>query len=623
MCGIAGLVTKGDARDLGPELAILDQALAHRGPDGFGFLGWREGCDARIVASPEQAGPARVGFAHRRLAIIDIGETGAQPMVSADGHLAITYNGEVYNYLEIRAELEKAGIVFRTRSDTEVVLEAWAHWGEACLTRFTGMFAFAILDMRARRLHLARDPFGIKPLYLARTRRGDLAFGSEIPALLALPDMPRRVCRESLAGYLTTGASDRDGRTMVAAIDAVRPASILSVSLEQDFATREHRYWRPSAQTNRGIGFTDAARQVREAFLASVALHLRSDVPVGAALSGGIDSSSIVAAMRHIGGADLEIHAFCFVSSDAATNEERHARLVAEATGALLHTTDGNEGRLAEDLDALILAQGEPFASTSIQAQSAVYRLVQQNGIKVTLDGQGADEIFAGYPIFRAARLAALLRRGRLDRALPLAMALNAPEITRALSFLLPEGMRERLRERHAGGAWLDRKWLAAHGVSQRRPDSREARGLLHDTLEEALFESSIPALLRYGDRNSMAASVESRVPFLTTHFAEAALSLPEAFLIGDDGETKHVFRAAMRGITPDKILDRPDKIGFVTPQEAWLARARNWVDGVRSGPGYAALPLVARERIDTAPAPFRWRTLNSARWMDLFELQV
>lgn len=622
MCGIAGLVTKGDPRDLGPELAILDAALAHRGPDGFGFFGWRPDSTPTLAPAPDRAGPARVGFAHRRLAIIDVGETGAQPMTSADGRFAITYNGEVYNYLEIRAALESEGVAFRTRSDTEVVLEAWARWGEACLTRFTGMFAFAILDMRERRVHLARDPFGIKPLYLARTRKGDLVFASEIPALLALPDMDRKVCARSLAAYLSTGASDRDGRTMVAAVKAVRPASVVSVSLDGDLPTRERVYWRLQVRTDRGIGLSDAAERLREAFLANVALHLRSDVPVGAALSGGIDSSSIVAAMRRIGGAGLEIHAFSFVSSDAATSEERYARLVAERTGSILHTTDGGEDRLGEDLDVLIRAQGEPFASTSIQAQSAVYRLVREKGIKVTLDGQGADEMFAGYPIFRAARLAALLRRGRLDRALPLARALGGGEILRAMSFLLPEALRERLRERRAGGAWLDGKWLSQHGGTPDAARAGAARGPLHDTLEASLFETSIPALLRYGDRNSMAASVESRVPFLTTEFVEAALSLPEELLVGDDGETKRAFRAAMRGITPDEILDRRDKIGFVTPQESWLARAGDWVADVRAGPGYAALPL-ARERIDAAPGPFRWRSLNAARWMDLFELRL
>ncbi|TVR05931.1 MAG: asparagine synthase (glutamine-hydrolyzing), partial [Salinarimonadaceae bacterium] len=323
MCGIAGVITKTGARDLAQELSILDRALAHRGPDGFGFLGWRPGGEARIAVSPDALEPSKVGFAHRRLAIIDIGETGAQPMLSADGRFAITYNGEVYNYLEIRADLEKEGVAFRTRSDTEVVLEAWARWGESCLTRFNGMFAFAILDLRKRRVYLARDPFGIKPLYLARTRRGELVFASEIPAILALPDIERRVCAKSLAAYLSTGASDRDGRTMVASINAVRPASVVTVSLDDDLATTERVYWRLRARTERGLGLADAAEALREAFLANVALHLRSDVPVGAALSGGIDSSSIVAAMRRIGGSELEIHAFCFASSDAAMNEER------------------------------------------------------------------------------------------------------------------------------------------------------------------------------------------------------------------------------------------------------------------------------------------------------------
>ncbi|WP_416916208.1 MAG: asparagine synthase (glutamine-hydrolyzing) [Roseicyclus sp.] len=603
------------------DLSILDGKLIHRGPDGVGFLTWRPDIGASVTTTPQEGVSSRVGFVHRRLAIIDVGETGAQPMISANGNFAITYNGEVYNYLEVRAELEREGVIFRTRSDTEVVLEAWSRWGKACLTRFTGMFAFTILDLQERRVFLARDPFGIKPLYVTRTARGDLAFASEIPALLALSGVARKVCPERLADYLATGASDRGGRTMIASINSLRPGTFATVSLDADLAIEEEVYWKISRREQKAHSAHDAVAELREIFLRNIRLHLRSDVPVGAALSGGVDSSSIVAAMRQIGGEGLEIHAFSFASSEEATNEERYARLVAERMDAVLHITDGNEGRLNEDLDALIRSQGEPFASTSIQAQSAVYRLVRERGIKVTLDGQGADEMFAGYPIFRAARLAALLRSGQLRRALFLAQALGGGELIRSISLLMPEGLQEYLRERRGGGSWLDSKWLAKHRTTP--PELRRTkRGLLHDTLESTLLDTSIPALLRYGDRNSMSASVESRVPFLTTEFVEAALSLPEELLVGDDGETKRAFREAMRGITPNEVLDRRDKIGFVTPQEKWLAIARGWVDDVKSGQGYASLPLTNRN-IDRAPAPFQWRVLNAARWMDIFELEL
>lgn len=622
MCGIAGLVVREGARDVAAELRVLDGALSHRGPDGFGFLGWRPDGPARLAADAGALGACKIALAHRRLAIIDIGESGAQPMFSADHRFALVYNGEVYNYLEIRASLEREGVSFRTRSDTEVVLEAWARWGASCVSRFVGMFAFAILDEQAQKLHLVRDPFGIKPLYLARTRRGDLAFASEIPALLALPDVERRVCPHALAAYLATGATDRGSRTMIRAIEAIPPATIATVSLRGDLARSEEVYWSLAARKNRDMPLKEAAEAVREGFLRNVELHLRSDVPVGAALSGGIDSSSIVAAMRRIGGNALDIHAFSFVSSEKATSEERYARLVAERTGARLHTTDGDEARIGDVLDALVRIQGEPFASTSIQAQAAVYRLVRATGIKVTLDGQGADETLAGYPVFRAARLAALLRRGRVGLALRLARALGGPELVRALSFLLPEGAREALRTRQGGGALLDSRWLTANGVMLRpSPRGSRARDLLHDTLERSLLETSLPALLRFGDRNAMAASVESRVPFLTVDFVETVLALPDDCLVDDEGTTKRVFRDAMRGITPDEILDRRDKIGFVTPQERWLSGARDWVGSVLSGDGFAALPLARPDELNRAPSAFQWRALNAARWIDAFEI--
>lgn len=415
MCGIAGVVSEAPNTKIPEMLSAMDKALRHRGPDGNGFLGWSRDTGLKVTSNAQALAACQFGFAHQRLAIIDVGNSGSQPMVSGNGDYAITYNGEVYNYIELREELEREGVVFKTHSDTEVVLEAWSQWGPACLTKFVGMFAFAISDLRNRRIHLARDPFGIKPLYLAKVPSQGVAFASEIPALLELGDVRRQVNNNALVRYLASGRTDCNAETFFSSIDAVPPATVVTISHGDDLSITSRRYWNLAVQTNRQIRSEEAASELRRLFVKNVDLHLRSDVPVGAALSGGIDSSSIVATMRHLHPSDIEIHAFNFASSDEATNEAGYARLVAEQNSVLLHTTDGNEDLLDEELDRLIRVQGEPFASTSIQAQAAVFRLAQQNGIKVTLDGQGADEYLAGYPVFRAARIADLLRQGRIS----------------------------------------------------------------------------------------------------------------------------------------------------------------------------------------------------------------
>ncbi len=251
-----------------------------------------------------------------------------------------------------------------------------------------------------------------------------------------------------------------------------------------------------------------------------------------------------------------------------------------------------------------------------------MFRLAQQNGIKVTLDGQGADEYLAGYPVFRAARIADLLRQGRISTAASIGRNCSRFELLRAFSFFLPKPIRETMRRNRAGGAWLDALPASREGCILDDKEHVANRDVLHSTLEEALLQDSLPALLRYNDRNSMAASVESRVPFLTTEIVEFALSLPEHLLMDDKGISKSIFRTALKGITPPEILDRKDKIGFVTPQDKWLMKAGNWVDAVERGEAYSMLPIRNKDRLNNAPPALKWRLLNAARWAELYGVE-
>lgn len=619
MCGIAGFL--GGA--VGSAQVPL-ASLAHRGPDDAGWISHSS------HAAPR---PFHAVLLHRRLAILDLSAAGHQPMASADGAHTIVFNGEIYNYRELRAELERAGRTFRTQTDTEVLLNAYIHWGPACLRRLIGMFAFAVRDERRRLLFLARDFFGMKPLYYVRTS-GGLAFASEIKALLDWLPLKRTVNPQRLYEYLRFDCTDHGGDTLWSEIRQLPAAHYLKVPLEAPDQGEAVRYWDLPTGDTLDISFDEAARRVREMFLRNIRLHLRSDVPVGAALSGGIDSSAIVAAMRVVEPA-LEIHAFSYIADDPALSEERWVDLVGGQARAIVHKIHPRPGELIGDLDRLIYTQDEPFGSTSMYAQYCVFRAARQSGIKVMLDGQGSDEMLAGYGRYVPARLSTLLRGGRWIPAWRLARcASQAPGVRAQLKLWLQAGRlvlpaaAQHLLGRWLMPAWLNADWFARRGVAL--DPARHGVGL-RDELRQTVGVTSLPQLLRYEDRNSMASSIESRLPFLTPDLAEFLLSLPEDHILGRDGLTKRVFRQAMRGIVPDAILDRRDKIGFATPEQRWLKTLRPWVEATLASErarsiGALDAPALLRDwqavLAGRAKFDFRvWRWVNLIRWAERFDV--
>jgi asparagine synthase (glutamine-hydrolysing) len=642
MCGILGVWSARVAPIPHERLKAASDRIAHRGPDGHGYLGWTPGCAPVLSGTIERVSGHRLVFAHRRLSILDLSDGGRQPMVSADGRYVVIYNGELYNYIELRDELAARGARFRSRSDTEVLLAAFAEWGLDALPRFLGMFAFAMLDTQGRRLVLARDFFGIKPLYYTTAGSGRFAFASEAKALVELPDVPRVANAERVFDYLRLGRTDDDGRTMFADVYQLPPAHMLELDLDATDSTPgvPRRYWAPDLDARSSLTEREAAARLRDAFLESVRLHLRSDVPVGAALSGGIDSSAIVTAIRHLA-PSAEIHTFSYVASPPAVSEEKWSTLVSDAAGTVRHTVRLTAEELVSDLDDLILTQDEPFGSTRIYAQYRVFRLAREAGIKVMLDGQGADELLAGYPPFLGGRLASLLRRGNVAGALRLTRALGYRGETslRSIAFeaggrLLPQALRP-LARRFAGEGsaprWLADEWFATRAVRGVIRGPYTGRGFLREQLVESLTVG-LPSLLRYEDRNSMAHSIESRVPFLTPQLANFLLALPEDHLIGADGTTKSVFRRAMRGIVPDAVLGRRDKIAFETPEHAWLETLAPWVDRLFESDVARAVPALnvdaARQEWDGIRRGERrydwrvWRWINLIRWTELYDVR-
>ncbi|GIV96199.1 MAG: asparagine synthetase B [Herpetosiphonaceae bacterium] len=653
MCGIIGIWHQ-DGTPLPPSLILNTVGiLTHRGPDDEGYILVPERTRQIIACAGYNTNPYlnlppiervsdhpfSLGLGFRRLAILDTSPAGHQPMVSADGNHVIVFNGEVYNYLELRDELNRYGYAFRTGTDTEVILAAYQHWGAQCLSRFVGMWALAIWDRQRRRLFLARDPFGIKPLYYINTG-SRFAFASEIKALLALPGVSRHVNPQRLYDYLRFGLSDHGDETMFSTVAQLPAAHYLEVDLERPAVAHATRYWQFEVGTTLDISFDEAAQRLRDLFMDSVRLHLRSDVPVGAALSGGIDSSSIVMAMRCLE-PDLDIHTFSYTADDPSVNEERWIDLIGTAARASIHKTSPAPKELVNDLDYLIYIQDQPFGSTSIYAQHRVFKLAHEAGIKVMLDGQGADELLAGYRSYYSARIASLLRRGSIvEAARFIQTALKQPGssgrevLLRAGGLLLP--MKTRAHAMRLAGEellppWINGDWFIAQGVMPKLFWNESSHDMLRRQLHQTLVETNLPALLRYEDRNSMAFSIESRVPFLTTDLVEFVLSLPEHYLIARDGTTKAVFRKAMRGIVPDIILDRRDKIGFATPEQRWFSTLQPWIEGVLRSEAAGRIPalntaaveqewqavLAGRRRFD-----FRiWRWINLICWAEQFDV--
>jgi asparagine synthase (glutamine-hydrolysing) len=545
MCGIAGIVGSqvDDSR-----LATMAERMAHRGPDSQGV--WHD---------------ATAGLAIRRLAIIDLDHRSDQPLHLGPWHLV--FNGEIYNYRELREELRALGHSFVTDGDGEVLLHAWAEWEDAALDRVNGMFAVALWHDERKELVCARDPFGEKPLFWARL--GDsLVFASEIRALLAANPVLGVVREDALAPYLGLGYMPTVERSFFAQIQQLPAAHLLRF---RDGQAAVQRYWRPQP-VGVPARYEDAASALRELLLDSIRLRLRSDVPVGTSLSGGIDSSAIVALAAQIAG-DHRRHAFTARFPGFERDEWSYAQAVAHSAGVTQHhevlpTAD----ELLEDLSDVVAAQGEPFGSASIYAQWRVMRTAREAGITVLLDGQGADELFGGYPsaigwALRAQGVGAAMR-GLLSRAERpnLVFALEGGRIRAPM--ILVSAFRRRETAPYVS---RDIREAVAHFPRLLTP-APGFRSPLAKELVRQTFHTSLPDLLRYADRNSMTHSREVRLPFLDRRVAEFALSLPAEFLYRD-GVTKAVLREAARGIVPSEILARRDKVGFEPPEAVWFSR--------------------------------------------------
>lgn len=554
MCGFAAIFMKDGTQVAEPALAALCDRIVHRGPDDSGVY---------VDGS--------VGLGSRRLSIIDLSPAGHMPMCSTDGQLVVAYNGEIYNHSELRIELEKLGHRFRSRTDTEVILAAYQQWGEDCLARFNGMWGFALLDRRRRKLFCARDRFGVKPVHWVELP-DKIVFASEMRQLLPL--LPaRRASRSLLVDFIMTSATDNDPcRSFHADIHKLPASHCLTVDLQS--GRLDQRRWYEVANLDiSGASEQDLKQEFEQRFARSVELRLRSDVSVGTCLSGGLDSSviaSFASDMHRRQGGRTAFRAVTAVSVDPALDESAYARRVVDQCGLDWIRTRPTQADFAEHVEDVIRIQEEPFPTPSMIMQFFVMKAAREAGITVLLDGQGGDELLLGYPMHRGQYVASKFRTEGVAAAAVEFFRLYRSGSVPAATLLkyvvgnLDGAARMQMyRRRHAYLKSLPETLPSLDWIGKELPP-------LRDRQLDDVFRNVLPQLLRFEDRNSMAWSIESRLPFLDFNVVEFCLALPISLKLRH-GWSKYLLRSVASDRLHADIAWRKGKLGFEAPDDSWL----------------------------------------------------
>jgi asparagine synthase (glutamine-hydrolysing) len=596
----------------------MTEALAHRGPDGNGFH-----------ISENQG----IVLGHRRLKIIDLSENASQPMSNQDGSIWLTYNGEIYNYKELDAILKSKGYVYRSQSDSETIIHAYEEWGEACVERFNGMFAFAIWDERKKQLFCARDRFGEKPFYYY-TDSHKFIFASEIKALLEDSEVPRAANYRAIARYLQDNETDTNEETFFAAIRSLRAAHTLTL---RDGKISIRRYWQLPGQSHQARAEAEWVDEFFALLKDSVRLRLRSDVAVGTCLSGGLDSSSIICLMAQF--VDEPVSAFSVAYDDKGFSERRYMQAMTGALPIRAHMVMPTGEDLFDTLSRIIWHNDEPSSSIGQYSQWQVMKLAAEKGVTVILNGQGGDELLAGYFRYMPTYVHELMRAGQWRRALAElrgdaklhehSFAQNVkqvlyPSMPGFLKHVYTRVLSTQSRpDKYLSGSFLTS--YAGNGqASHRRLTS------LREHLAQDLTETSVPYLVHHEDRCSMAFSREIRLPFLDHRLVELAFRMPAAMKIRG-GVTKEVLRRAMKhqGM-PEVILQRHDKKGYPTPVGKWFrTTAREAVAEVLNAASFKERGIVNSQKALEAFAQHTegsadftlplWQWLNLELWFRTF----
>jgi asparagine synthase (glutamine-hydrolysing) len=642
MCGFTGIWNFNGEPINVAQLVAMNITIRHRGPDDEGYLlvntAQHKTCHCYGKETIPQimensvnvydGEPSDLAIGFRRLSIIDLSAMGHQPMQDDSGRFWIALNGEIYNYIEIRAELLQAGYSFRSQSDTEVVLYAYIHWGKDCLARFNGMWAFVIYDALENKLFGARDRFGIKPFYYHYVPGKRFIFASEIKAILQMVEPVADP--QSILELFTTSYMDHSHHTFFNGITQLKPSHFLEISGE---AINSDYYYHLNVQETR-MDFDSAREQFLHILKDAVKIRMRSDVPLGFALSGGVDSSSIIALARNLY-PSYNINAFSLVFPGKSIDESFYIQKVIEKLSVKQSAVSPSPDDLLSSIDRFIWYQEEPNNGSSYWGEFKLRELIKKSGVTVSMEGQGADEIITGYPYFIDPFLFDLLDKFQISSFFREAGAfryLNNKSVPAYLKAYIRSGLKNQdYILLHNLPSYLNKEYFSRCILSNDTIPAEFKKSRLNKVLHHALTISSVPAQLIKADKSAMAFSVECRFPFLDYRLVELAFSLPGNFKL-HQGTTKYILRESVRGLIPDEVYLRKDKVGFATPQREWLnSDLKPWIKEIVYSSSFAALPFInhtiVRNSIEenTNHIPdYRWWTLLMCHgWIQKFNISI
>ncbi len=617
MCGI--LVHLGGEIITAGHYAL--EIIRHRGPDAFG-----------VVNFETNLGPMSLG--HRRLAIIDLDPRSNQPMSFDSGAYWIVYNGEIYNYLELRRELMSAGCLFHTNSDTEVILAAYQKWGRECLKRFNGMFAFCIYDKKNKRLFFARDRFGIKPLYFWN-KSGIFCAASEIKQFCCVPGFRAEVNMLKLYHFLNSGDFDYDDETLWKGVQELEPGSLAEIDLSNwrpGYPFRIEKWYELNLRRSSNMKYENAVERFQELLLDSIKLRLRADVPVGFLLSGGLDSSSLVSLCTKIPrDSDASLKTFSSCYENSPVDERKYIKEVLAYTGAMSSLHFPKPEEVADYLDLVIWHNDLPVRHGSPVPHWLLYKHIQMDNDfrKVIIEGQGGDEILCGYRDFFWSMIFNLLINKKIPQSLlqlvqiKMKHGYSSKIIMRKLGRLtFPSMVKYPANQAINSEDMLGTTKIPEIPIRREQPSVKE----MHKARLKILRY-----ILHNVDRNSMAHSRETRVPFLDYRLVEFCVGLPDLFKI-HNGTTKRVMRSAVNGIVPDMIVNRNDKQGYSSPIPSWLGKEINqfFMDSINDA---VSLPFVNKDVVIQGVTEFLdgkrpfdptwWNLITTNRWIKTFRISI
>lgn len=565
MCGIAGLIRKDETSVSIKDIKQMTDVLVHRGPDAEGQFAL--GC---------------LGLGHRRLSILDLSEQGRQPMESFDGNLVIVFNGEIYNYLELKEELKKKGVKFRNNTDTEVIMEAYRHWGEECVNHFNGMWAFALLDKGKNRIFASRDRMGVKPFYYI-DREDVFAFASEPKAILEILPEERKYNSAMVYRFLSEQPEDMDEQTFYKNIFQLEPATSMYYDIEKH-SVHQWKYWEINADEiyEKRIKGKNLVEEFKRLLENAIKIRMRSDVAVGSNLSGGLDSSTIVGILSKKYG--LKVKTFSSVYDDKDCNEKEFIDEVNKfaVTEPFLIFPDNNTN-LIDAFEQIMIHHDGPNTNASMYSGYSVYKEAQKE-VRVLMDGQGADELLGGYLGSYFARLKDILLKNTLYsrlKAMKLVHIFNSewPEMMRGI----PSDILRKIMGKKASVQYFHKDFMKPNKSinlfmeefeqtvdKNIERKSGKVKGNLNKELYYQLMQVSLPQILHNVDGNSMAFSMEVRLPFLDYRIVEFCMALDGKYKIKNQW-TKWILRKSCKEYLPEKVLYRKNKMGFPAPFGRWI----------------------------------------------------